>query len=438
MARSGGVGRAPARRRASSALSVVSHLARCPLTLALLSACAAQQIALELWGEPGLRRAVLWSLGALSRGAAQEGEVFRLLASAFLHVDLTHFLGNACVLLGVGSVLEPAVGSRPMLLYVLFGALASSLAHVAVFESESVVGASGWLQALALSAAVLRLRGEWLMPAPLRAARPRWPWTFLLALLGGPFVLAAVSQARWVVSGALAFGVATEIFQHNAAHLGGLAAGLALGLVARPPGLARGARRSGRAALGAVASGFAGALLLLASAVAWWVGKPWEIPGAVQYESRPLPGTRGTLDVPVRALSPVRRTAREGWHYEVFGDLSRSPVKVAVGTRSLEPQSSELDQAAMRRDWFDRQLRLPPAASEVRREAEWIAVGGRSVLRVVTENSGQTYRVEHHAAIGATLVDISVTHRGPRGLAPRGWGDVGAHMLQSVRLPGGS
>jgi membrane associated rhomboid family serine protease len=78
-----------------------------------------------------------------------EGEVYRLVTSAFLHADLLHIGFNMLLLFFLGRLLEPALGtSRFLVLY--FAALLAGSLGVLVLEPNSLsLGASGAIFGLA-------------------------------------------------------------------------------------------------------------------------------------------------------------------------------------------------------------------------------------------------------------------------------------------------
>ena len=82
---------------------------------------------------------VLWPVGI-----AGNGEVYRLLTSAFLHVDLMHILFNMWALWVVGPPLERWLGrSRFIVLYVLSALGGSVLVYLLTPVNTPTLGASG-------------------------------------------------------------------------------------------------------------------------------------------------------------------------------------------------------------------------------------------------------------------------------------------------------
>lgn len=208
-------------------------LRRAPATLALMSANVA--VFVWAWALGATDQASLVRLGALERSHVWGGEPWRLVAAAFLHVGWFHLACNVAFGLGVCALVEQAIG--PVRLAGAYLASAVAASSLSLLGQDGVaVGASGALFGMVgvLLALHLRTVGSWRAFARSRATH----W-----LAGG------------VVSTALA-GLLLPL--DHLAHLGGLAAGAALGwILSRPP--------PRRAALAA----FAAALAALATAAAW-------------------------------------------------------------------------------------------------------------------------------------------------------------------------
>jgi rhomboid protease GluP len=182
---------------------------------ALLTATYAWTCALDgmrgqpLWKVLGWNRspALMEALGARTADLAAAGEWDRLLTYGVLHWNVGHLLMNVAAVWAVGEVLEAVYGpARVWLLFfvaVLTGGVASWLGG-----SPITVGASGG--AFGLLGAMVAFGWRWggkLHPHTRRWFGPLlWPW----------------------VLGNLGLGVVLP-FIDNAAHVGGLLGGLALG-----------------------------------------------------------------------------------------------------------------------------------------------------------------------------------------------------------------
>jgi rhomboid protease GluP len=98
----------------------------------------------------------------------REGQVWRLLSSAFLHGDPIHLMMNMIGLWSFGGFLEPVLGWRRYLVLYGLSALAASLAS-AFLGSHPSVGASGALWGLMVGGFALMRAGKSVFPA--RVAR---------------------------------------------------------------------------------------------------------------------------------------------------------------------------------------------------------------------------------------------------------------------------
>ncbi len=186
------------------------------------------------------------------------GQAWRLFTAMFLHFGILHLALNMWALLGMGPLVERLLGSaRYALLYVLAG-LGGSIASVAWNPGVNSAGASG---------AIFGVMGA------------------LLALMVNPKTRIPPSVAAAQRNSALLF-IAYNVFNglahqgiDNAAHLGGLASGFALGwMFALPVGTRPEGAVDRRLATGVVAS------LAILGAVFTWV----QHPGAGEAERRQL------------------------------------------------------------------------------------------------------------------------------------------------------
>jgi len=155
--------------------------------------------------------AQLLAYGGNTASSVQAGEWWRLLSATFLHGGLLHLALNMVGLWFAGSLLERIFGSRQFLLIYLASGLAGSVAslhfaaqtHVAVGASGAVFGVAG-----ALVAGVLQHRAS-------------LPKAFSTQTLSGFSVYLALS----LVQGFSRPGI------DNAAHVGGLIAGILIAWV---------------------------------------------------------------------------------------------------------------------------------------------------------------------------------------------------------------
>jgi membrane associated rhomboid family serine protease len=131
---------------------------------------------------------VLGTLGATSMALLRKGEVWRLIAAAFLHGGIFHLLMNSWVLADLGRVCEPLLSAKRFtVVYVVSaigGALGSAAGHaLRGHASIPSVGASGALLGLIglLLGFSIRHRDQML-----RDEMVRWIlYMVLLSILGG-------------------------------------------------------------------------------------------------------------------------------------------------------------------------------------------------------------------------------------------------------------
>jgi rhomboid protease GluP len=179
----------------------------------VLAACVAWFVRMNFAGEE-LTRARLLHFGAISWGQVWLGEWWRLASGVFVHFDGVHLLTNMLTLLLVGPPLAALLGPwRFLLIFILTGIAGNLVSHLIAASESLKAGASGGIAGVLGALAGTSLDPGW----------------------GGRF-------KRWQVLGALAAIYALLVGagpdRDNAAHLGGLLAGVALGrwLTPRDPG----------------------------------------------------------------------------------------------------------------------------------------------------------------------------------------------------------
>jgi membrane associated rhomboid family serine protease len=150
---------------------------------------------------------------AKDNGAIREGEVWRLLTAGLVHGGALHLVMNAAVLSNVGAFVERLLGAPRILAVLWGGVLAGSLASFATNPQRSV-GISGGLFALVGALLVVGIRHRRALPPPARRMLVRAPVEIIVLNVALGLVLPVID---------------------NAAHLGGLAAGVVLGLVLGVP-----------------------------------------------------------------------------------------------------------------------------------------------------------------------------------------------------------
>ncbi|RMD81191.1 MAG: rhomboid family intramembrane serine protease [Candidatus Dadabacteria bacterium] len=156
------------------------------------------------FGPSGASR--MLACGAISWQRVEAGELWRLVTAIFLHFDLVHLLLNLTGLLVLGPPLAREIGSaRFVACFVIAGAAGNALSHLWAPAVGLKAGASGGIAGIlgALGGVSLRAR-------PARGRFRRW------------HVIGALAAIYAMLIG---FGPGRD----NAAHLGGLVAGVGLG-----------------------------------------------------------------------------------------------------------------------------------------------------------------------------------------------------------------
>lgn len=165
---------------------------------------------------------------AYDRGAILSGALWRLWSGHFVHFSLPHALGDALVMFSMGSLLEPVIGTRRLVLALGLGAPLISLGLLAVASALGEYrGGSGLAVMLAVGAGRLLWR---------ESAR----WKTAIAVVAAAFAAKTVCEAGGVSFDAttLPDGVAVAWQAHAlGAVLGALVAG-ASGIVGARAGAA--------------------------------------------------------------------------------------------------------------------------------------------------------------------------------------------------------
>lgn len=186
---------------------------RAPLTRALLAAIALVFVVETLVGGSTSRR-VLITLGANVPVLVTRGEVWRLVASMFLHVGLVHLLFNGWALYQLGTLFEVWMGSRRFAAVYFAAGIGGSVASSVFLPTPDSVsaGASGAIFGVlgGLIAFLFRRRGR-LTPMARSLLLQLAFWAGINVVLG-----LTVPQID------------------NAGHMGGFAVGLVLGSVLDP------------------------------------------------------------------------------------------------------------------------------------------------------------------------------------------------------------
>ncbi|MCC6765081.1 MAG: rhomboid family intramembrane serine protease [Deltaproteobacteria bacterium] len=175
----------------------------------LTAVCAGVFLAEERAGGSELRE-VLLRFGASRPAHVRSGEWWRFATALFVHIGPRHLLGNMATLLVLGPALVAALGPwRFLFVYLAAGVAGNALSYAVTPPDVVSAGASG-----AILGVLGALGGQRLRFAA--SARYRG-WQVVAALLAY-----------------LAVAVGAEPGVDTMAHLGGLVAGLTLGLIVPP------------------------------------------------------------------------------------------------------------------------------------------------------------------------------------------------------------
>lgn len=149
------------------------------------------------------------AMGAIVPGLVQRGELWRLIASMFLHGGWLHWAANSWALYQLGTLYEVLFGSKRFALIYFSTGIIAGLAS-SMYNHGPAVGASG---------AVFGILGAFIFSIRRSPIYRHQPWT--RGLIG--------QLVFWIVVN-LAIGFSVK-FIDNVAHIGGLISGLLMGLI---------------------------------------------------------------------------------------------------------------------------------------------------------------------------------------------------------------
>ncbi|GAB4143286.1 MAG: hypothetical protein OHK0017_00490 [Patescibacteria group bacterium] len=168
-------------------------------------------------GGPMHRNIINW--GADRASALANGEYYRLLTSTFLHANLSHFVLNMYSLYNLGPGLEKLLGSdRLGIIYILSG-LAGS---IGTYIIGPLLGQNTNISSVGASGAIFGLLGTWIV---------------YIALNPDYFQSGALTQILFITVLNIGFGFYANSLGNsgsmigNAAHIGGLVAGMIMGYI---------------------------------------------------------------------------------------------------------------------------------------------------------------------------------------------------------------
>ncbi|WP_438027801.1 rhomboid family intramembrane serine protease [Sorangium sp. So ce233] len=339
------------------------------VTAVLVIACAALLAVSYAFG-PGTHELALWRMGANSGEAVRRGEVYRLLASAFLHADVVHLFVNMLALWSLGPMLEALLGPRRFLLLYGASALGGSIASAsasAFAEGRWGVGASGAIWGLMTAGIGIALRPHGLLPAAMIAQMR--------------------SRAWWPLGINLVYSFQPGI--DLLAHLGGGVVGFALVVTVLPRGLTPVEQRARPAdaeprprPLLTAAATLTGAAMALSVVAALAAGRPWELGAPPALERTAVADTGVALDLPETLARTTSMDEVDGLRLHSYGRLPETPMmfQLAILPRPEEMTPDQIDaHLEQGRKALDEE---PPEAAVTKSRATRLTLGGRPALSV--------------------------------------------------------
>jgi len=286
------------------------------VTLAIAAVCLVLFALQSLWGR-GAEGPALFRMGAGSGELVRQGEVWRLVSAAFLHVGLMHLAVNMMSLASLGPMLERMFGARRFLLLYGLSALGGASASALLNPAIPSAGASGALWGLMGAAAGLTLRRGALPPR----TRQRMRGPLLATLVMNVFISFQPGIDKWAHFGGGFVGFLL-VFAGALSIDGARAAPSGFAPAETPPA----PRRAG---LAEVLGVLLGVVMIAGVGSALARGKPWELAGTPS-AARVVLGDSGlSLEIPA---SLREHPASNDGSVTVFGwgSLMRDPIAVQV------------------------------------------------------------------------------------------------------------
>jgi rhomboid protease GluP len=179
-----------------------------PITKTLLIMIAVV-FAYEVWTQAYDSDEAMMAMGAIVPGLVQNGQLWRLITSMFLHGGWLHWAANSWALYQIGTLYEVLFGSKRFaLIYFSTGIIAGVASSL--YNHGPAVGASG---------AIFGIMGAFIFSIIRSPVYRHQPWT--RSLIG--------QLVFWIVVN-IAIGFSVK-FIDNVAHMAGLVSGLLLGLI---------------------------------------------------------------------------------------------------------------------------------------------------------------------------------------------------------------
>lgn len=384
------------------------------VTVTLMIVCAVLLAVSYAFGS-GTHEAALWRMGANSGEAVRRGELYRLLASAFLHADPVHLFVNMLALWSFGPMLEALLGPRRFLLLYGASALGGSLAS-AMLEDRWSVGASGAIWGLMMAGIGIALRPHGLLP-PAMIAQMR-------------------SRAWWPLGLNLIYSLQPGI--DLLAHLGGGVVGFALVVTVLLRGLTPVEQRE-RAAdaeprprpLLAVAAALTAAAMAVSVAVALAAGRPWELGAPPALTRTAVADTGVALDLPESLARAAYVEDLDGVRFHMYGRLPETPVVFQLAVVPLEgevPPDQVDELLEQERKMLDERR---PANAVTRGPARHVDLGGRPAVSVRNELKNGVQMASYIVVLGDREVVLQAYSAKDR---PASWNGIEDKVAATIGL----
>jgi membrane associated rhomboid family serine protease len=355
------------------------------VTVALIAICTLLFVLGQLWSSgsggsdgDGNFGTVLYRMGANSGVDVKNGELWRVLASAFLHANVEHIIVNMAALATFGPVLERLLGPRRYIVLYGLSALGGGLASALLRGPGISVGASGAIWGLMAAGVGLALRPNALLP-PTRLARARRRTIV-------PLILNLLYS----------FSPGIDLFAHFGGGLVGFTL-MASGLITRGvtplwTTTSDTAPRQQSSPVVALLS-WALAVALLGSVMISLVqGRPWQIdePPVLTYVH--LADTGVSVEVPRGLAGALKEEKAEGGRDFILARLESEPVIVEIVIISLAdaPQPEALESVMEGERKALEEVSLAGAQREG--DATLVTLGGRRFATVAHRAKGVPMR----------------------------------------------
>ncbi|WP_437877516.1 rhomboid family intramembrane serine protease [Sorangium sp. So ce513] len=385
------------------------------VTAVIVVACAALLAVSYLFGS-GTHEMALWRMGANSGEAVRRGEVYRLLASAFLHADVVHLFVNMLALWSFGPMLEALFGPRRYLLLYGASALGGSIASNLLDDRWSV-GASGAIWGLMTAGIGVALQPHGLLP-PAMIAQMR-------------------SRAWWPLAINLVYSFQPGV--DLLAHLGGGVVGFALVVTVLPRGLTPVEQRARptdaetkpRPLLSAAAA-LVAAAMALSVVVALAAGRPWELGTSPALKRTAVGDTGVALDLPRDAAKAAAVEDVEGIRFYTYGRLPETTIMFQLAIFPLEdevpPDQLDAFLEQERRTLDERR----PAGAVAKGPAARVTLGGRPAVSVTNQLPNGVQVVSTIVVLGDKEVVLQAYSTKDR---PASWAGIEDKVAASLGSP---